>query len=106
MGNLQQNPPYTVEQLQLALTVVAEHATTLTGVLMSLQEQFGKHQDLCAHLGAVKCMVDVIGGIADDAMGGDVAGDMRYWIYGPLFAEHGLKAEPGGQVLSSSKVTE
>lgn len=39
-------------------------------------------------------MVDVIGGIADDAMGGDVAGDMRYWIYGPLFAEHGLKTKP------------
>ena len=48
------NQPYTVEQMQLALTVIAEHAITLNDVLMSLQEQFGKHQDLCAHLGAVK----------------------------------------------------
>lgn len=51
MAIAQHNQPYTVEQLQLALTVVAEHAMTLTGVLMSLQEQFGKHHDLCAHLG-------------------------------------------------------
>ena len=106
MAIAQHNQPYAVEQMELALTVIAEHAVTLNDVLMSLQEQFGKHQDLCAYLGAVKCMVEVIGGIADDATGGDVAGDMRYWIYGPLFAEHGLKAEPGGQVLSSSKVTE
>ena len=81
------NQPYTVEQMQLALTVIAEHAVTLNDVLMSLQEQFGKHQDLCAYLGAVKCMVEVIGGIADDATGADVAGDMRHWILGPLFAE-------------------
>ena len=88
------NQPYTVEQMQLALTVIAEHAVTLNDVLMSLQEQFGKHQDLCAHLGAVKCMVEVIGGIADDATGGDVAGDMRHWVYGPLFDQKG--AHPGG----------
>ena len=81
------NQPYTVEQLQLAMMVIAEHAATLNDVLMSLQEQFGKHQDLCAYLGAVKCMVEVIGGIADDATGGDVAGGMRHWILGPLFAE-------------------
>ena len=83
------NQPYTVEQMQLALTVIAEHAITLNDVLMSLQEQFGKQQDLCAHLGAVKCMVEVIGGIADDATGGDVAGDMRHWVYGPLFDAKG-----------------
>ena len=83
------NQPYTVEQMQLALTVIAEHAITLNDVLMSLQEQFGKHQDLCAHLGAGKCMVEVIGGIADDATGGDVAGDVRHWVYGPLFAGKG-----------------
>lgn len=45
------NQPYTVEQMQLALTVIAQHAVTLNDVLMSLQEQFGKHQDLCAYLG-------------------------------------------------------
>ena len=89
MGANSNNQPYTVEQMQLALTVIAEHAITLNDVLMSLQEQFGKHQDLCAHLGAVKCMVEVIGGIADDATGGDVAGDMRHWVYGPLFAGKG-----------------
>ena len=89
MGANSNNQPYTVEQMQLALTVIAEHAITLNDVLMSLQEQFGKHQDLCAHLGAVKCMVEVIGGIADDATGGDVAGDMRHWVYGPLFDAKG-----------------
>ena len=83
------NQPYTVEQMQLALTVIAEHAITLNDVLMSLQEQFGKHQDLCAHLGAVKCMVEVIGGIADDATGADVPGDMRHRVYRPLFAGKG-----------------
>ena len=94
MGANSNNQPYTVEQMQLALTVIAEHAITLNDVLMSLQEQFGKHQDLCAHLGTVKCMVEVIGGIADDATGGDVAGDMRHWVYGPLFDQKG--AHPGG----------
>ena len=89
MGANSNNQPYTVEQMQLALTVIAEHAITLNDVLMSLQEQFGKQQDLCAHLGAVKCMVEVIGGIADDATGGDVAGDMRHWVYGPLFDAKG-----------------
>ena len=89
MGAHSNNPPYTVGQMQLALTVIAEHAITLNDVRMSLQEQFGKHQDLCAHLGAVKCMVEVIGGIADDATGGDVAGDMRHWVYGPLFDAKG-----------------
>lgn len=91
------NQPYTVEQMQLALTVIAEHAITLNDVLMSLQEQFGKHQDLCAHLGAVKCMVEVIGGIADDATGGDVAGDMRHWVYGPSFAQKGRHIVGGGR---------
>lgn len=94
MGANSNNQPYTVEQMQLALTVIAEHAITLNDVLMSLQEQFGKHQDLCAHLGAVKCMVEVIGGIADDATGGDVAGDMRHWVYGPTFE---AKGECNGQ---------
>ena len=91
------NQPYTAEQMQLALTVIAEHAITLNDVLMSLQEQFGKHQDLCAHLGAVKCMVEVIGGIADDATGGDVAGDMRHWVYGPSFAQKGLRIAGSGR---------
>ncbi len=91
------NQPYTVEQMQLALTVIAEHAITLNDVLMSLQEQFGKHQDLCAHLGAVKCMVEVIGGIADDATGGDVAGDMRHWVYRPSFAQKGRHIVGGGR---------
>ena len=91
------NQPYTVEQMQLALTVIAEHAITLNDVLMSLQEQFGKQQDLCAHLGAVKCMVEVIGGIADDATGGDVAGDMRHWVYGPSFAQKGRHIVGGGR---------
>jgi len=81
------NQPYTVEQMHLAMTVIAGHALTLNDMLMSLQEQFGKRQDLCAYLGAVKCMVEVIGGIADDATGADVAGDMRHWILGPLFAD-------------------
>lgn len=81
------NQPYTVEQMQLAMTVIAGHALTLNDMLMSLQGQFGKHQDLCAYLAAVKCIVEVIGGIADDATSGDVAGDMRHWILGPLFAE-------------------
>ena len=94
MNALSNNQAYTVEQMQLALTVIAEHAVTLTDVLMSLQEQFGKHQDLCAYLGAMKCMVEVIGGIADDATGGDVAGDVHHWIYGPRFAEQGLKTKP------------
>ena len=31
------NQPYTVEQMQLALTVIAEHAATLNDVLMSLK---------------------------------------------------------------------
>lgn len=87
MAIAQHNQTYSVEQLQLAMTVIAEHALTLNDMLMSLQEQFGKHQDLCAYLGAVKCMVEVIGGIADDATSGDVAGDMRHWILGPLFAD-------------------
>ena len=69
---------YFLYQMQLALTVIAEHAITLNDALMRLQEQFGKHQDLCAHLGAVKCMEKEIGGIADDATGGDVAGDMHH----------------------------
>ena len=30
------NQPYTVEQLQLAMMVIAEHAATLNDVLMSL----------------------------------------------------------------------
>lgn len=51
MGAHSNNPPYTVEQMQLAMTVIAEHAVTLTDMLMILQEQFGKHQDLCAYLG-------------------------------------------------------
>ena len=44
------NQPYTVEQMHLAMTVIAGHALTLNDMLMSLQEQFGKHQDLCAYL--------------------------------------------------------
>ena len=97
MAIAQHNQPYAVEQMELALTVIAEHAVTLNDVLMSLQEQFGKHQDLCAYLGAVKCMVEVIGGIADDATGGDVAGDMRHWVYGPSFAQKGLRIAGSGR---------
>ena len=97
MAIAQHNQPYAVEQMELALTVIAEHAVTLNDVLMSLQEQFGKHQDLCAYLGAAKCMVEVIGGIADDATGGDVAGDMRHWVYGPSFAQKGLRIAGSGR---------
>ena len=69
-------------QQNLVLQAIALHAGTLNALLIDLQAEL---KGGGAVLNAAQFMAEAIGAMADDAVGGSVAGDVRDWFYGPLF---------------------
>jgi hypothetical protein len=76
----------TQRQYRSVLEGIATRTSTLNMLLQQLQ-QSGAISDWAdaATLDAAQQLTDVLGGMADDALGGEVFGDMRHWLYGPNF---------------------
>ena len=90
-----QSSALTPAQQALALEVIAGRMNTLNRLLMALQTN---NLDACEEgtlVDAAQFMAQAVGALADDAVGGGVCGDMRYWFYGAAFAR---EAAPRGAV--------
>lgn len=78
----------TQRQYRTVLEVIATRSHTLNTLLMQLQQRGGVTDWAdAAVLDAAQQLTEVLGGMADDALGGEVHGDMRNWLYGPNFAQ-------------------
>lgn len=73
-------------QQRLALETIAGRMNTLHGLLMLLQSNELDDWATGTILDAAQSMAEAVGAMADDAAGGSVVGDVRRWLYGPLFA--------------------
>lgn len=75
-------------QKDLVLECIASHANTLNQLLMLLQQEKDGFAS-GALIDAAQLLSQTLGAMADDATGGAIIGDMRRWLYGPLFETHG-----------------
>lgn len=77
------------DQKHQVLEAIAGHASTLNKVLMMLQSETDEWA-VKVLIDAAQRMAQTLGAMADDAIGGDVCGDMHHWLYGPNFAAGGV----------------
>lgn len=79
------------DQKHQVLEAIAGHAFTLNKMLMVLQTETDEWAAKVL-IDAAQCMAQTLGAMADDAIGGQIAGDMHHWLYGPNFANSGVAA--------------
>lgn len=77
------------DQKHQVLQAIAGHASTLNKMLMMLQTETDEWAAKVL-IDAAQCMAEQLGAMADDAIGGEIASDMRHWFYGPNFATSGV----------------
>lgn len=84
----EQDTALTEPQYRDVLEAIATRSHTLNTLLIQLQQRgaISNWAD-AAVLDAAQQLTEVLGGMADDALGGEVHGDMRNWLYGPNFAQ-------------------
>ena len=97
MGAPSNNTALTAAQLHVVLDVIAGRMHALNRLLMLAQEQGRDSEELSTLLDAAQSMAAMVGGMADDAGGGDVVGDMRHWVYGPSFTQLGRHIAGSGR---------
>ena len=76
----------------MVLECIAGKADVLTKLLNAVERGTAEEEDEHLMLSAASLLACSIGGLADDASGGNCLGDYTRWEYGPLFA--GRKTEP------------
>ena len=84
-------PAYTIEQYRAVLEGVASNALSLNRLLMMAASATETPHELCWLVDAAQCLAAHIGGMADDAVGGEIYGNAETWSHGPLFMELGAK---------------
>lgn len=87
--NAAQPQELTHAQQRMVLETIAGRMDTINRLLMALQVNAFEEHDAGPVLDAAQFMAVSVGAMADDATGGGVCGDMRRWLYGPLFAGYG-----------------
>lgn len=86
----QDAPQLNVAQLKMVLEGIATRASTLGLLLMDMGAS-SDDSSLNTRIYAAQHLAELIGGMADDALGGECFGGLDHWLYGPNFA----KTPPG-----------
>jgi hypothetical protein len=76
------------EQLHCVLERVASNASTLNQMLMAAQAT-SDEAPLAVLIDGAQALAEKIGGMADDAIDGNVMGGYDHWFYGPNFGRRG-----------------
>lgn len=76
------------EQLHCVLERVASNASTLNQLLMAAQAT-SDEAPLAVFIDGAQALAEKIGGMADDAIDGNVMGGYDHWFYGPNFGQRG-----------------
>lgn len=79
------------EQKDRVLAAIAGQADTLNKLLMVLQAEDDEWA-VAVLVAAAQALAEKLGAMADDAISGDVIGDMNEWFYGPNFKARGVEA--------------
>ena len=77
----------TPAQHRVVLEVIAGRMNSLNRLLLLAQTR-GDNWEAETLLDVAQFMTEAVGAMADDAIGGEIIGDMRRWFYGPVFAQH------------------
>ncbi|WP_295379624.1 hypothetical protein [uncultured Pseudacidovorax sp.] len=83
--------PLNAEQLRAVLQGIAGKADVLMKLLTAIEQGTSDEEDEGLMLLAASMLACTIGGLADDASGGECVGDYEHWEYGATFANLGAK---------------
>ncbi|WP_304305869.1 hypothetical protein [Pseudacidovorax intermedius] len=83
--------PLNAEQLRAVLQGIAGKADVLRKLLTAIEQGTSDEEDQYLMLFAASMLACTIGGLADDASGGECVGDYERWEYGPTFATLGAQ---------------
>lgn len=87
----------TPAQQTLVLEQIAGRMATLNDLLMLAQATTTDSERVLL-IDAAQALAELIGGMADDATGAGVRGDMHYWLYGSQFDAAPALTVPGQPV--------
>lgn len=79
-------------QQALVLEQIAERIWTLNCLLIEAQG-VKTDSETTVLINAAQAIAEAVGAMADDAVGGCVAGGFHSWLYGPLFATAASKGD-------------